>query len=303
MAVTVTHNTPADGTFSASGQAAWDDAHAVSGLGTMAEQAANSVDIDGGAIDGAVIGANSAAAITGTTIGGTTVTASTQVVAPQGAVGTPGFAFAGALTTGIYGSSSILRFAFGGSQGCALSSGQLQLGPSLDASVVRAAANAVNFGPNSAGPGSATSRTEMNKTVTAFSDNVAKATFTVTIPNAAHTATLEFEFTGFLGTGGTIGINEAAATTSVKVIVTRTPGVNAVASAVSTAWGAVAANVAGSTTATIAAAVSAIAGAVGAANTFTMDVTITKAGGSSDNHVCLCYAKVMNANASGVTIA
>ena len=38
------------------------------GLGTLATQAANSVDIDGGAIDGAVIGANSAAAITGTTI-------------------------------------------------------------------------------------------------------------------------------------------------------------------------------------------------------------------------------------------
>ena len=43
------------------------------GLGTIATQAANSVDIDGGAIDGAVIGANSAAAITGTTITGTQV--------------------------------------------------------------------------------------------------------------------------------------------------------------------------------------------------------------------------------------
>ena len=38
------------------------------GLGTIATQASNSVDIDGGAIDGAIIGANSAAAITGTTI-------------------------------------------------------------------------------------------------------------------------------------------------------------------------------------------------------------------------------------------
>jgi hypothetical protein len=38
------------------------------GLGNLAVQASNSVDIDGGAIDGAVIGANSAAAITGTTI-------------------------------------------------------------------------------------------------------------------------------------------------------------------------------------------------------------------------------------------
>lgn len=38
------------------------------GLGTIATQASNSVDIDGGAIDGAVIGANSAAAGTFTTI-------------------------------------------------------------------------------------------------------------------------------------------------------------------------------------------------------------------------------------------
>ena len=38
------------------------------GLGNVALQASNAVDIDGGAIDGTVIGANSAAAITGTTI-------------------------------------------------------------------------------------------------------------------------------------------------------------------------------------------------------------------------------------------
>jgi hypothetical protein len=40
MAVSVTHATAADGTFSASGQAAWDEAHSVSGLGTMAEETA-----------------------------------------------------------------------------------------------------------------------------------------------------------------------------------------------------------------------------------------------------------------------
>ena len=38
------------------------------GIGTIATQASDSVNIDGGAIDGTVIGANSAAAITGTTI-------------------------------------------------------------------------------------------------------------------------------------------------------------------------------------------------------------------------------------------
>ena len=44
------------------------DARTALGLGNIATQASNNVNIDGGAIDGAVIGANSAAAITGTTI-------------------------------------------------------------------------------------------------------------------------------------------------------------------------------------------------------------------------------------------
>ena len=44
------------------------DARTALGLGNLAVQANNAVNIDGGAIDGAIIGANSAAAITGTTI-------------------------------------------------------------------------------------------------------------------------------------------------------------------------------------------------------------------------------------------
>jgi hypothetical protein len=50
------------------GSASASAARTALGLGTIATQASNSVDIDGGAIDGTVIGANSAAAITGTTI-------------------------------------------------------------------------------------------------------------------------------------------------------------------------------------------------------------------------------------------
>lgn len=174
---------------------------------------------------------------------------------------------------------------------------------SADTHIWRAAANSIQFGGAINGIANATTRTEINKTVTAFSNGVAKATFTVTIPNAAHSAVIEFEFLGMLGAGGAISANEAVASNTYKVVVTRTPGANAVASAVSAAWGAVAANVAGATTATCTAAVSAIAGAAGANNTFTMDVTITRGGGASDNHACLCYAKSMNANSGGITIA
>ena len=66
-------NTFAASSISAFGRSIIDDADAAAGrttlgLGTIATQAANSVNIDGGAIDGAVIGASSAAAGTFTTI-------------------------------------------------------------------------------------------------------------------------------------------------------------------------------------------------------------------------------------------
>jgi hypothetical protein len=52
MPITVNHSTLADGTFSATGAVAWDANHTLSGLGTMAEQNANNVNITGGSITG-----------------------------------------------------------------------------------------------------------------------------------------------------------------------------------------------------------------------------------------------------------
>jgi len=68
MTVVVTHTTPADGTFSAAGAAAWDADHALSGVGTLAEQDANAVAITGGTIDNTVIGGTTPAAGTFTTL-------------------------------------------------------------------------------------------------------------------------------------------------------------------------------------------------------------------------------------------
>lgn len=85
MTVTINHTTPADGTFSTQGAAAWDAAHAVSGLGTMAEQNANNVNITGGSITG-VSGlmvypsGTGIAVVTSGTSWGTTLTA------PSGAI-------------------------------------------------------------------------------------------------------------------------------------------------------------------------------------------------------------------------
>ena len=48
MTVVVTHSTPSDATFSATGATAWNADHTLVGLGTMAEQNANAVAITGG---------------------------------------------------------------------------------------------------------------------------------------------------------------------------------------------------------------------------------------------------------------
>jgi hypothetical protein len=60
MTITVTHSTLADGSFSASGATAWDANHTLVGLGTMAEQDANNVNITGGTITGVAVTASPA---------------------------------------------------------------------------------------------------------------------------------------------------------------------------------------------------------------------------------------------------
>ena len=73
--------------------------------------------------------------------------------------------------------------------------------------------------------------------------------------------------------------------------------------AISAAFGTAASNVAGAGTVTVTGDLSTISGAVGASNTFTIRVTITKSGGSSANHTCTLVAEILNANATGVSIA
>lgn len=214
----------------------------------------------------------------------------------------------GGATTGFHFASGVPSVAVNGSIHTQFAAAGLQLatdkivgwGFGASASLARAGANSIIFGAGTTA--TTTSRTEINKAVTAFTDAAAKTVFTVTVPNAAHHAVLEVEIQGALGAGGAIGAGEAMATNTYKIAIVRTAGVATVATA-SAATHAVAVAVAGAATVTATAAVSAMSGAVGATQTFTIDVTITKSGGSSDNHTCLAYAKLMNANATGITIA
>ena len=148
----------------------------------------------------------------------------------------------------------------------------------------------------------ATTVTRLVKLVTAIADAAATAVLTVTVPNAAHAASVRVRLSGSLGTGGAIGAYEATGTVAYDVTIVRTAGVNAVAT-ISAAYGSAMGNVAGAATITVTAAMSAVAGAVGAVNTFTVNVTITKGGGASAAHTCRVEAQVLNALAGGVTIS
>lgn len=176
------------------------------------------------------------------------------------------------------------------------------IGGTVNASFAHAGDNAFVFS-DSANPvaGTAKSRQEKNKQVTAIADATATTVFTVTVPNAAHSASIKVMLVGSIGAGGAIGANEATGTVAYDIAIARTAGVNAVAT-ISAAYGSVTSAVAGATTITVTGDLGAVSGAVGASNTFTIRVTITKGGGSSANHTCMAYARIVNANATGITI-
>lgn len=242
-----------------------------------------------------------------------TVTA-TSLRAPDGAANAPGYGFTSESSgTGLYVSGpGVMNVVVSGSRSIAFAGsltgtvnplGWYSAGfASFDTTMNRVAANSIQFGGTGVAAGAATGRTELNKAVASIANAVATDVLAVTIPNAAHSASLKVRVTGSLGAGGAIGANEATATNEYTIAITRTAGVN-VAIAISSASGAAASAVAGAATVTCTAALSAVSGAVGATNTFTVQATISRSAGSSTNHTCFVYAQLCNANATGVTIA
>ena len=164
-------------------------------------------------------------------------------------------------------------------------------------------ANSLVFCGSAATPGSATSHALLNKQTTGIADNVATAVATFTIPNAAHFADFKVRVVGTLGAGGAIGANESTQSAEYNVNITRTAGVNAVATISAVIGQAAAASVAGANNAAVTATLSAISGAVGATNTFTLNATIARSAGSSTNHVALTHVSLLNGNATGITVA
>lgn len=151
--------------------------------------------------------------------------------------------------------------------------------------------------------GAAAVETKLTKAVTAFSDTVAKDVFTVTVPNAAHAAMIELDLLGVLGAGGAVGAGESTCLSKYQLVLARTAGKATVAT-LSSAIGGCKAKVAGADDITsVVATASAMTGAVGATQTFTVQVAITRSGAGADNHTLVASARILNQNASGVTIA
>lgn len=175
----------------------------------------------------------------------------------------------------------------------------------IDSTIVRAGApNSLIFSSAINGAsGQATSRTEINKAVTAIADATATAVFTVTVPNAAHSASIRVRLAGSMGAGGAVGANESTQDAEYMINIARTAGVNAAATIGAVVGQAAAASVVGADNVAVTGTLSAIAGAVGVANTFTINVTITKSAGASAAHTCLAFAELLNANTAGVTIS
>ena len=152
-------------------------------------------------------------------------------------------------------------------------------------------------------PGAAAVQSEMTKKVTGLSNASATDVLTVTVPNAQHAALIDIDILGILGAGGSIGAGESFILSKYQIVVGRTAGVATVA-VVSTAIGGANGYVASGDHMTSAVVtVSTMTGATSATQTFTIKVAITKASGASDNHVAVVSARILNENATGITIA
>jgi hypothetical protein len=142
----------------------------------------------------------------------------------------------------------------------------------------------------------------LTKTVTAIADATATTVLTVSVPNAAEAAVIPVVIMTSLGAGGAVGAFECTGTAYGQIVVTRTAALATVATA-TTLSNAGSACVAGATTIATAYSVTSMTGANSVAQTFNVQVTITKGGGASAAHQAIVQADLLNANAAGITVS
>jgi hypothetical protein len=147
--------------------------------------------------------------------------------------------------------------------------------------------------------GAATSVVRRLNKVTGIADNVATSVYRITVPNANHAGTIRVVA---VGSSGGADAFESTAALEGNIVVARTTGANAVATAATATLTGTSTVAAGAALTSFAYGVSAVSGAAGASNTFDITVTINDSGGLGSNQ-CLMYIEVFNAESGGLTTA
>lgn len=141
----------------------------------------------------------------------------------------------------------------------------------------------------------------VGKTVTGIADATGTDVLTVTVPNVTTDFTLTVLAKASIGANGAVGAGEATRTVRYDFAVNRFAGAATVIGA-SSVYGSATAASAGATTIATTLAASAVSGANSATQTFTIQITITKGGGSSANHYCKVVGTVLILDGVGVTL-
>jgi hypothetical protein len=143
--------------------------------------------------------------------------------------------------------------------------------------------------------GGAGSSVELANQKTAVADNTNAAFFRVTVPNAIEGGAIELTSTGTQGDG------DSTASSWVLVSFSRIAGAATVflASAASPSV----ATVGGTSTAVLTVSVGNLTGANSAVQTFDVNIKLARSAGASTNHTITSQANLINALASGATIA
>lgn len=151
-----------------------------------------------------------------------------------------------------------------------------------------------SFGGSAGVVGGANSAVKVVRTVSGLTDNTATLVATITVPNI------------LLGAGlsvfacGTTGDGDSSSFCLFNIAISRIAGAAAIANVSAKVGNAVTTGVSATAVTTI--TLGAVAGAVGATNTFALQITVAKTGGSSTLHTGTVDVDVINTFGGGVTV-
>lgn len=151
--------------------------------------------------------------------------------------------------------------------------------------------------------GAAGSDTSFTKTVGSIANASATTILTISVPNASGGATVDLTLNCSLGAGGAVGAYEEVFTAYGQVVVSRTAGVAAVATAVSLSNTGSAHVSGGDSSGTLAYSLASVTGGASATDSVPVQVTVSRGAGSSTNHSCAVSGNIVNAVGGGTGIS